>query len=46
MGLFRSFNKFKNSTAITDGNHLSLSYKEVLKKTYNIKKKIKKDLSY
>ena len=42
MGLFRSFNKFKNSTAITDGNHLSLSYKEVLKKTYNIKKKIRK----
>ena len=42
MGLFRSFNKFKNNTAITDGGGLSLSYKEVLINTYNIKKRIRK----
>ena len=44
MGLFRSFNKFKNNTAITDGGGLSLSYKEVLINTFNIKKIRKRSL--
>tara|TARA_B100000029_G_scaffold514881_1_gene619457 strand:+ start:6394 stop:7815 length:1422 start_codon:yes stop_codon:yes gene_type:complete len=42
MRLFRSFNKFKNNIAIIDKEHSDLSYKEVLTKTNEIKKKIKK----
>ena len=42
MRLFRSFNKFKNNIAIIDKEHSDLSYKQVLTKTNEIKKKIKK----
>ena len=39
MRLFRTFKKFKNSIAIIDKEHSDLSYKQVLKKTDEIKKK-------
>jgi len=42
MRLFRTFKKFKNSIAIIDKEHSDLSYKQVLKKTDEIKKKIEK----
>ncbi len=42
MGLFRAFNKYKNNIAIIDNEHSDLSYKQVLKETNKIKKKIKK----
>ncbi|MAV82118.1 MAG: hypothetical protein CMI90_01475 [Pelagibacteraceae bacterium] len=41
MGLFRSFKKFKKRIAIIDQEYLNLSYKEVLKETDKLKKKIK-----
>ena len=41
MRLFRSFNKFKNNIAIIDKEYSHLSYKQVLIKTNEIKKKIK-----
>lgn len=42
MRLFKSFNKFKNNTAIIDKEHSKLSYKEVLEKLNEIKKKVRK----
>lgn len=42
MRLFRSFNKFKNKLAIIDDDDTELSYKQVLIRTNEIKKKIKK----
>ena len=41
MGLFRAFNKYKNNIAIIDKEHSDLSYKQVLKESNEIKKKIK-----
>jgi len=41
MGLFRAFNKYKNNIAIIDKEHSDLSYKQVLKESNKIKKKIK-----
>ena len=41
MGLFRVFNKYKNNIAIIDKEHSDLSYKQVLKESNKIKKKIK-----
>ena len=41
MGLFRNFNKYKNNIAIIDKEYSDLSYKQVLKETNKIKKKIK-----
>lgn len=41
MGLFRAFNKYKKNIAIIDNEHSDLSYKQVLKETNKIKKKIK-----
>ena len=42
MRLFKSFNKFKNNIAIIDKENSDLSYKQVLTKTNELKKKIKK----
>jgi len=41
MGLFRAFNKYKNNIAIIDKEHSDLTYKQVLKESNKIKKKIK-----
>ena len=41
MGLFRAFNKYKNNIAIIDKEHSDLSYKQVLKESNKIKKRIK-----
>ena len=41
MGLFKDFNKYKNNIAIIDNEYSDLTYKQVLKETNKIKKKIK-----
>ena len=41
MRLFRDFNKYKNNIAIIDNENSNLSYKQILKETNKIKKKIK-----
>ena len=41
MGLFKSFNKYNKNTAIIDKEYFSLSYRQVLKETDEIKKEIK-----
>lgn len=41
MRLFRAFNKYKDNIAIIDNEHSDLSYRQVLKETNKIKKKIK-----
>ena len=41
MRLFRSFKKYKNKIAIIDQEYSDLSYREILKETNKIKKKIK-----
>jgi hypothetical protein len=45
MRLFRSFNKYKNNIAIIDNENSNLSYKQILKETNKIKKKIKNKIS-
>ena len=42
MRLFKSFNKFKKKIAIIDSVYSNLTYKQILKETDKIKKKIKK----
>jgi len=41
MGLFKSFNKYKENIAIIDKKYSNLSYKQVLTETNEIKKKVK-----
>ena len=41
MGLFKSFNKYKENIAIIDKKYSNLSYKQVLTQTNEIKKKVK-----
>ena len=45
MGLFKSFNKYKENIAIIDKKYSNLSYKQVLTETNEIKKKVKKFLN-
>ena len=42
MRLFKSFSKFKNNIAIIDNEQSKLSYKEVLNKINEVKKKVRK----